>query len=189
MSAHNRVVIMIVTLVVVGCATTTVLITVGAIAPEVIPIAWFEAQAQDIASASGGIQFATVAMAIVIAFVMLMLMRLNTANHHKSVCLLIGSTEEGAATITQDSVRVLAETVGRSIHNVSNMKCTVTEKDGKLLIKCNVLIAMGTNLPDLCNELRTCIRVTVQEFTGLPVLQVNMSAQYESPKAKRLSIR
>ena len=100
---------------------------------------------------------------------------------------LIGSSEEGVTTINQESVCLLAEKTAAAVQNVRDVHCGVGEKTGGLVISCQAVVSMASNVPEICAELQGSIKDAVEKLTGLPVAQIDVKTKYESADARRLT--
>ena len=186
-SVLNRIVVVIVALVILAGAVITLLVATGASSADMFR--GFQSQLQGAADASGGGAAAIIAVAAVIALGMLALLLLELIPLRKAVLLLISSTEEGITAIERESVCELAEKTAAVVHNVRDVRCSVRERAGGLLVSCRALVALGTNIPQVSAELQSKIKKDVEELTGLPVAEVDVKAKYESVEVKRLIVR
>jgi uncharacterized alkaline shock family protein YloU len=187
-SALNRAVAVIVALIVLAGAIILVLVAANAIEPDDLPSGWADRPLDRADVAVGGTKAAFIAVSLVVALAMIVLLFLELATTRRPLALLIGSDETGTTTIDQDSVRVLAEKTAAAARNVREVKCEVAEKVGGLVIHSRASVAMGSNIPEVSAEIKGKIKEAVQQFTGLPVAQVNVKAKYESVEARRLAV-
>ena len=189
MSVFNRVVVVIIGVVVLALAVTTLLVAAGMSTPEVLPYGWFESQLQKVADATGASVIGIIAVSVVIALGMIAMLFFEFVPLRTPGPLLISSTEEGSITIDAESICILAESIAATIHSVHQVKCRIREGAGGLLISCRVLVALATNIPEVGIELQIKIKEAVEQFTGLAVAQVDMQVKYKPVEARRLAVR
>ena len=188
-SVFNRVVVVIIIMLILAGAVITLLVATEVSTPEVLPYGLFESQLQRVADATGGSAAAIIAVSAIIALGMIALLFVEVIPVRKPALLLISSTEQGIATIDKDSVRVLAEKTVATLHYVRDIRCSIGQRTGGLLISCRASVALGTNIPEASAELQNKIKEAVEQFTGLRVLEVDVKAKYEKAEAKRLAVR
>lgn len=187
MTVFNRSVMVVVALVLLAGALVTLLVATGATAPD--GYGWFSFILQKAADADGAGLAATIVLAVIIALGMLALLFFELALSRPPVPLLISSSEEGVTTINQESVCVLAEKTAATIHNVRDVHCSVGDKVGGLVISCQAIVSLASNVPEVCTELQGKVKEDIEKLTGLPVAQINVKTKYESSDAKRLTVR
>ena len=187
MTVFNRSVMVIVALVLLAGSVVTLLVATGATAPD--GYGWFSFILQKAADATGAGMAATIVLAVIIALGMLALLFFELSLSRQPVPLLISSSEEGVTTINQESVCVLAEITAATIHNVRDVHCIVGEKVGGLVISCQAVVSLASDVPEVCTELQGKVKEAVEKLTGLPVAQINVKTKYESSDAKRLTVR
>jgi uncharacterized alkaline shock family protein YloU/type IV secretory pathway VirB2 component (pilin) len=189
MSILNRVIVVVIALVILAGAVITCLVASHVSTPDILPYGWVESQLQRVADANRGTVAGIITISVVIALGMIVILLFEFIPLSKPATLLISSTEKGVTTIDVDSVCILAEHAGATIHDVRDVKSKVRESAGGLLISCRTSVALGSNLLELEAESRSRIRETVEQLTGLPVAQVDIKIKYESRKAKQLAVR
>jgi len=189
LSIFNRVIIIIIALLILVGAVTTCLVATGAVTPDVLPFEWSESQLQRVADATGSSAGSIIAIAVVVALVMIVLLVFEFIPLSKPASFLISSTEKGTSTIDADSVCILVEHAGATIHDVRDVKSSVKERLEGLFISCRTSVALGSNLLELEAESRSRISETVEQLTGLAVAKVDIKLKYESKKAKTLAVR
>lgn len=188
-SVFNRVVVVIISMLVLAGAVITLLVATEVRTPEVLPYGLFESQLQRVADATGGSAAAIIAVSAVIALGMIALLFVEVIPTRKPVLLLISSTEQGITTIDKNSVCVLAEKTAATLHYVRDVKCSIGQRTGGLLISCRASVALGSNIPEVSAELQNKIREAVEQSTGLRVVEVDVRAKYETVEGKRLAVR
>lgn len=189
MSVFNRVVVVVIGLVILAMAVITLLVAAGISTPDVLPYGWFETQLQKVADATGAGVIGIIAVAVVIALAMIAMLFLEFVPPRSPGPLLISSTEEGIVTIDADSICVLAEATATNIHSVHQVKCSIREKTGGLLISCRPLVVLGTSIPEVGVELQSKIKEAVEQLTGLAVAEVDIKVKYKPVEARRLAVR
>jgi uncharacterized alkaline shock family protein YloU len=189
MDALNRGIAILVILAIAAAGVMTVLIAAEAVGPEDLTEGLLQPQAQDLAGASGGAKAVVFIISAAVALFMLNLLRLELMSAKRERRLVIGSGAEGETTVTQDSVAALAEHLDPSLREVKSIRCRVIVRDTGITIKCRSTVAMGANLPQLCQEMQSDIKKRVQEFTGLAVIDVVVDAKYARTEAKHVMVR
>ena len=112
------------------------------------------------------------------------------AYKHKPVLFLLSSTDHGIATIDKNSICDLAESTALTFHNVRDVICKVGKQGPDfMMVSCKATLALGTNMPEITAELQSKIKESVEELTGLTVLQVNVKSKYESGRNKHMALR
>jgi multisubunit Na+/H+ antiporter MnhC subunit len=189
LSIFNRVVVVIIGLIVLIGAVTTLLVASGAIAPDILPYGWFQPQLQDVANATGGSVAAIIAVSIVIALGMLIMLLFELIPLRRSVSLFISYAEKGVTTIDKDSVCLLAEKTAINIHDMDDIKCNIKEREKGLVFYCQARVLLGSNIVEISAESQDKIKETVELLTGLSVAQVDINFKYRSAEARRLAVR
>ena len=200
MNLWNRVVISLVAMLVVVGAIVTLLVATGAVDPDFLPggdteQAWFYSELNGLDRFSGGGQAIAIVVTIVVALVMLGVLFLEIRSLRRRETLLpISSTPEGALNIEESSVRLLAERTGTSNRNISSLRCRLrTERrpagggSASISIECYPRLVLGSNIPEVRDDLQTRIKDVVQQVTGLTVLRVHVvRVRYDRADSSRL---
>jgi hypothetical protein len=187
MENFNRVATIIFALIILAGSIIVLLVGFGLVPPEsALPCGWWSGQFKGVAEATGGDLAVAIGVGIVLALGMIAVLFFEALPRRGGPPLLISSDEKGLVTIEPESVRLLANNVGLSVHNVRNIDHDVSDAPGGLVIKSNALVALGTNVPQIGAELQARIKEAVEEFTGLPVNRVIVKARYESVKVRSL---
>jgi uncharacterized alkaline shock family protein YloU len=189
MNVFNRTVVILLALAIGGAAVVTVLLVAGTLGFNNLPGGWFEPQIEWLADASGGLKALVVTVSVFAALIMLLLAVAELRVRGREARFLISSQDEGTATVTRSSVRSLVQHVGKGIRSINDIECRVGEKDNGLAIVCTASVAMGANLPELGNQLRSDVKRLAEELTGLPVKHVAVNFRYERAKSQRLAVR
>ncbi len=133
----------------------------------------------------------SVAAIVALATLVLILLEIKPARNVNT--LPISSTDEGWLTVEEDSVRHLAEQTGSSNRQIVSLRCQV-RANGKrsvvpasIVIACHARVVLGSNVQDIRDDLQTRVKATVENLTGLNVLQVNVSkVKYDRVDRPRL---
>ncbi len=190
MNVLNRVIVVAAALAALAGAVITTLVAIEVNQPDVVFSGWFESQLQEVADSSGGDAVAIVATSIAIALGMIVFLFFELVPLNKPVRFLLGSTEHGIATIEKDSVRELAEKTAFTSHNVRDAVCIVAKRtQDSMVIHCRASLDLGANIPEVIAELQNNIKNSVEQLTGLTVLQVNVKSKYESGRTKHMALR
>lgn len=187
MTVLNRIIAVVVALVLLAVSVITVLVATGATTPD--SFGWFDFILQKADDATGAGLVLTIIAAVIIGLVSIAVLFVELALSHQPAPLLITSSEEGMTTINQDSVCILAEKTAATVHNVRDVHCSVGEKAGGLVISCQAVVSLASNVPEICAELQSKVKLEIETLTGLPVSQVDVKTKYESTDAKRLAVR
>ena len=187
MTVFNRSIVVVVALVLLVGAVITLLVATGATATD--SYGWFSFILQKIDNATGVSVAAIIVAGVIIAIGTIAVLIFELGLSRQPAPLLISSSEEGVSTINQDSVCVLAEKTAATVHNVRDVHCNVGEKVGGLVISCQAIVSLASNVPEVCAELQGKLKEEVEKLTGLPVAQINVKTKYESADAKRLTVR
>ncbi|MDY6834357.1 MAG: alkaline shock response membrane anchor protein AmaP [Chloroflexota bacterium] len=189
MNVLNRGIAILLSLAIIIGTVVVIFVASGDVDPADLPEGMFRPQIEDVSDASSGSKAIIITASIAIFLVMLGLLYLELRPVGRQRRLLISSGEEGVTTITEGSIEDLADNISEGMREVRHIKCRIAlEKEG-LMIRCNTSVKMGTNLPELCAELQSNIKMRVEEVTGLPVASVSINARYERAEGKRLAAR
>ncbi len=187
-SAFNRIVVTLAALLTLAAAVITVGVATQAWAPDVL-LGWFQPQLQMAAEASGGMRVAVVALSAVVvvgmaALLIAELIPLKTTQVHT-----LSTSDRGTATIENESLCILAERTGESIHGVNDVQCFIREVEAGLHVRCRAHVVLGTNLLEVNPEMREKVRESLQQLTGLAVSQVDIRFKYQSDRRSRVAVR
>lgn len=187
MTTFNRVIVVIVALLILAGAVIIWLVAAGASTPDIFP--FFETQLQAVADATGSTAVTIIVISILVALAMLAILIGEFNFLREPRPLLVSSTEEGSVTIDPNSICVLAEATATNIHSVHQVKCSIRERTGGLLISCRPLVVLGTSIPEVGVELQSKIKEAVEQLTGLAVAEVDIEVKYKPVEARRLAVR
>lgn len=188
MHAFNRIVVILLALVLIAASIYVLLVAVDALEPESAPGTVFQDQLQTVADATGGERALYIAIPIILALVLVGILTWELTPGRRPMPFLINSNEGGVTTIDRESVRLLAEKTAATNRGVREVHCETADVQERLSILCYATVAMGTNIPELGKEIQDKIKESVENYTGLPVTNVNVKAKYETVEAKRLGV-
>ena len=200
MDLWNRLIVSLVALFLLAGAIVTLLVATNAVAPDFLPggaedQAWFYSELRGVDRFGGTGQAVTIVVVVVVGLVMLALPFLELISlRSKPALLAISSASHGALNIEESSVRLLAERVGISNRNITSLRCRLRRGrrppvggPASITISCYPRMVLGSNVPDMRDDLQTRIKDAVQQLTGLNVLQVNvMRVRYDRDNDSRL---
>jgi hypothetical protein len=183
----NRIAISLVALVVLVAAIVTLLVATEAIEGDFFgggpdEAGWFYEQLYLVADLGGGGQAIAIAVPIVVAILMAGFISLEivTATRRQTI-VRISVTGEGASTIEGSSVELLAERTAHGNRSISSIRCRIRWRmrpvgggPSGIVIHCYPVVSMGSNVQEIRDDLQTRIKASVEQLTGLVVLQVNV---------------
>ena len=201
MNRLNRFAILLVALLVLVGAVVTLLAVTEATDPDFLPggsgeDAWFFQQLNSLAGFSGSGKAITIVVSIVVALAALeiLFLEISPIITRRRDTLQISSTPEGALTVDTGSVKLLSERTGIINRNISSLRCDVGAGrrppgggSASIVIRCYPRLILGSNLPEVRDDLQTRIKKTVEQLTGLTVLQVHVvRVRYDRDDSSRL---
>lgn len=187
-SAVNRIVVIVIALSILALAVVTIGVALQAW-PTTVLLGWFQPELQLAADADSGTKAAILALSLITAFGMVALLLLEVTPLKNNATHVLSTTEKGIATIEDESLCLLAEKTGESVHGVSQVRCFIRDQQEGLLIKTRATVALGSNLLEVNPEMKTKIRESVQQLTGLPVAKVDIKFKFHSDKRSHVSVR
>ncbi len=187
-SIFNRILAIVAALAVLVGAVITIGVAIQAWPPDIL-IGWFEPQLQQAADAPGGTRVAIVALSAIAIVGMLALLLAEILPLREPVVHTLSITEKGSATIENDSLCLLAERTGETIHGVRDVRSVIRERQEGLKVHCTAHVALGSNLLEINPEMKTRIREAIQQLTGLTVFRVDVKFKYHPDKRGHVSVR
>lgn len=187
-SAFNRLIVILIALAVLAGAIVTIGVAVHAWSPEVL-LGWFEPQFDRVADAPASTGIAIIAIAVIVGAAMIGLLMTEAAPARASIVHTLSVTDEGTATIENESLCLLAERTGETIHGVIDVHCFIREQSDALIVRGRAVVALGANLLEVNPEMKSRIRDSIEQLTGLKVETVNIKFKYQSDKRGRVSVR
>ena len=201
MNSLNRLIVVLFAAVLIAGSLVTILVASEALDPDFLPggdesiagDAWFEPQLQGLVDASDGEKTAAITLSIIVAIVMTGLVLVELIPSRRRESLQIASTMQGLSTIDASSIELLAERTGLSNRSVTSLKCRIRVKGkfgtgpARIIINCYPKLILGSNAQEVRDDLQARIAQSVQQLTGLTVLQVNVvRVRYERGETSRL---
>jgi len=187
-SAFNRIVVTLAALLALAAAVITIGVATQAWPPDIL-LGWFQPQLQMAAESSGGMQVAVVALSVVVIVGMAALLIAELIPLRATQVHTLSTGDRGTATIENESLCLLAERTGESIHGVNDVQCFIREAETGLHVLCRGHVVLGTNLLEVNPEMRDKVRESLQQLTGLAVSQVDVRFKYQSDKRSRVAVR
>ncbi len=187
-SVFNRIVVILGALAILAGAVVTIGVATQ-VWPPYILAGWFQSQLQLASEATTASRVAIISLSAVAAVGMLALLLAEVVPLRTSVVHVLSTTDKGVATIENQSLCLLAERTGETVHGVNDVDCFIRDGDDGLLIKCRAVIALGANLLEINPELKSKVHDAIQQLTGLPVARVDIKFKYHSDKRSRVSVR
>lgn len=187
-SVFNRIVVILGALAILAGAVTTIGVA-AQVWPPYILLGWFQPQLQLASEATTASRVAIISLSVVAAVGMLALLMAELIPLRTSVVHVLSTTDKGVATIENQSLCLLAERTGETVHGVNDVDCFIRDGNDGLLIKGRATVALGANLLEINPEMKSKVRDTIQQLTGLPVARVDIKFKYHSDKRSRVSVR
>ena len=107
--------------------------------------------------------------------------------------LMISATQNGGLTMEENSVRYLAESVGRYNRQVVSLRCRLKVRGKRsatpasIVISCYPRVAFGTDVREIRDDLQGRVKEEVEKLTGLTVLRINVAkVKFERGNTTRL---
>ena len=187
-SIFNRLLAIVAALAILAGAVVTIGVAIQAW-PSDILMGWFQPQLQTAAEAPGGTRIAIVAMGAIAAVGMLALLLAEILPLREDIVHTLSITDKGTATIENESLCLLAERTGETVHDVRDVRCMIQERQDGLKVRCMADVALGANLLEIDPEMKTKVREALQQLTGLTVARVDIKYKYQSDKRRHVSVR
>ena len=174
----NRVFTTVFSLLVLAAAIILLLVATGAASEEILPYNWFSGQLLGVAEADGGDKAIAIAVSIILILGMGAILVLEFVPRSK-LLLSIRSGEGGALSVDETSVCILAENVGSKVEGVKHIRSRVSEGPNGVILSCDVLLALGSDILGVGSELQQRMKESVEKLTGLTIAQVIINTRYE----------
>ena len=190
MDRWNRIAIVLVALLVLVGTIVTLLVAAEAVDHDFLPggsddqpeEAWFATELKWVDDFTGTGQTVTIVVILSVAVAMLAVLAFEFGPIvRRQPILQISSTAEGVLTIEAKSVRFLAERTGITNRNITSLHCRLGVRrrpagggPASIIIACYPRVILGGDLREVRDDLQTRIKETVQQLTGLTVLQVHV---------------
>ncbi len=187
-SVFNRMLAILLALAILTGAVITMGVCIQAWPPSVL-MGWFESPLQMAAEAPTATRVAIMALAAIAAVGMLALLIAEILPLRENMVHTLSVTDKGTATIENDSLCLLAERTGETIHGVRDVRCMIHERQDGLSVRCHADVALGSNLLEVNPEMKSKVREALQQLTGLTVARVDVKYKYQSDKRGHVSVR
>ena len=187
-SVFNRLVVIVVALAILAGAIITIGAATHAWPPEVLG-GWLGPQLARASAAPASTRVGITAIGVVIAAAMIGLLMVELVPNRASIVHTLSVTQEGTASIENESLCLLAERTGETVHGVQDMQCYIRERNGNLTVRGRAVVSLGANLLEVNPELKSKIRDSIEQLTGLSVETVNIKFKYHADKRGRVSVR
>lgn len=90
-----------------------------------------------------------------------------------SVAAMAVLEQEGVCGLSASLGSDIAEMLG--VRSVARGIRVVSDKEGKLVVDCNVVANFGTSVFELAQNVQDAVRSSLESVTGLPVARVNVN--------------
>lgn len=187
-SVFNRLLVTIIALLILAAAIITIGVAVQAWPADLL-LGWFEPQWSVASEADGATRVAIVAISAVAAIGMLALLLAEILPLKNDVIHVLSETDQGIATIENESLCLLAERTGETVHDIKAVRCVVQERADGLRVRCRANVALGANLLEINPEMKSKVRDALQQLTGLAVSRVDIKYTYQSDKRRHVSVQ
>lgn len=187
-SAFNRILAILAALALLAGAVVTIGVAVDAWPPNIL-LGWFQPQLQLVNDAPGTMRAAIIAMGVIAAVGMLALLLAEILPLRENMVHTLSVTDKGTATIENDSLCLLAERTGETVHGVKDVRCMIRGREDGLRVRCNTSVALGANLLEVNPEMKAKVREALQQLTGLQVATVDIKYKYQSDRRGHVSVR
>jgi len=187
-SVFNRMLAIVAALAVLAGAVVTIGVAAQAW-PSDILMGWFQPQLQLAAAAPAATRVAIVALSAIAGVGMLALLLAEILPLREDTIHTLSVTDKGTATIDNDSLCLLAERTGETVHGVRNVRCMIRERQDGLRVLCHASVALGASLLEINPEMKTKIREGMQQLTGLAVADVDIKYKYQPDRRGHVSVR
>jgi hypothetical protein len=174
----NRVFTTVFSVLVLATAIILLLVATGAASEEILPYGWFSGQLLGVAEADGGDKAIAIAVSIIFILGMGAILVLEFMPRRK-LLLSIRSGEDGILNVDGTSVCILAERVGSEVEGVKHIRSKVDERPDGVILSCDVLLALGSDILRVGSELQQRVKESVEKLTGLSIARVVINVRYE----------
>ncbi len=183
----NRFLVSLLALLVLAGAVITILVAMDVIAPEDLRMTWFQQPLRDLAATSGGTLALIIGLSVLagLAALGLLLAELLPPRNREQRSFVLSEDEEGAVTIDAQSVRELAERMGVVNRNVRDLRCQIAQADGSLNVACRAAVALGSNVPEITEQVREKVKESIEGLVGIPVAYVDVKTTYSDGDRRR----
>ena len=187
-SVFNRLLVILIALAILAGAVVTIGVAAQAWPPDIL-WGWFSPQLGLAAGGASSSRIAIIALASIAAVGMVALLIAEVVPLRTTMLHTLSVTDKGTATIENESLCLLAERTGETVHSVNDVECLIREREEGLLIKCNARVALGANLLEVNPEMKSKVHESVQQLTGLSVSRVDIKFKFQADTRGHVSVR
>lgn len=187
-SAFNRLIVILFALAILAGAIITIGVAVN-MWPSDILLGWFKPQLELAADSPFSTRVAIVALSAIVGTAMIGLLITEAVPPGTSIIHTLSVTDEGTASIENDSLCLLAERTAETVHGVNDVHCYIREHNNGLVVRGRATVALGDNLLEITPEMKSKIREGIEQLTGLKVKTINIKFKYQADKRGRVSVR
>ncbi|MFW6055758.1 MAG: hypothetical protein ACOC9B_00400 [Chloroflexota bacterium] len=187
-SAFNRLTVIFLALAILAGAIITVGVALHLWSADIL-LGWFEPQLELAADSPFSTTVAIVALSAIVGTAMIGLLIAEAVPPATNIVHTLSVTDEGTASIDNESLCLLAERTAETVHGVNDVHCYIRERNNGLVVRGRAMVALGANLLEITPELNSRIREGIEQLTGLKVETVNIKFKYQVDKRGRVSVR
>jgi len=187
-SVFNRLLVILVALAILAGAIVTIGVAAQAWPPDVM-YGWFAPQLKLVAEEATGVRIAIISLACIAGVGMIALLIGEVLPLRTTMLHTLSVTDKGTATIENESLCLLAERTGETVHGVNDVQCLIRERNEGLIIKCDARVALGANLLEINPEMKSKVHEAIQQLTGLSVARVDIKFRFQADKRGHVSVR
>ena len=187
-SVFNRLLVILAALAILAGAVVTIGVAAQAWPPEIL-YGWFAPQLKLAAESATGVRVAIIALGCIAGVGMFALLIAELLPLRTTMLHTLSVTDQGTATIENESLCLLAERTGETVHGVNDVQCFIRERDEGLIVKCDARVALGANLLEVNPEMKAKVQEAIQQLTGLAVDRVDIKFRFQADKRGHVSVR
>ena len=187
-SVFNRLLVILAALAILAGAVITIGVAAQAWPPDIL-YGWFAPQLQTAAEGSSGVRIAVISLACIAGVGMVALLIAEVLPLRTTMLHTLSVTDKGTATIENESLCLLAERTGETVHSVNDVQCFIREREAGLIIRCDARVALGANLLEINPELKSKVQEAIEQLTGLAVSRVDVKFRFQADKRGHVSVR
>jgi uncharacterized alkaline shock family protein YloU len=181
----NRVLAVVLALLVLASAALVLIITLGLISPQQLGIPLLSDVLQPFADLQPPEQTWAVVTAAVLLLLALALLVAELTPGKRDPKLTIKEDDLGSVTVSQSSIRKLANREAGQVPGVMEVDSELDQKKEGLEVHSRVSVDPGSDVPQLAGEIRERVKAAIERHLGREVKQVTVSAQLEPLDGKK----
>ena len=108
---------------------------------------------------------------ILIAILSVVLM-FSGARRRKPKTAFVSAAQGGSISITLSAIEEMAMRYIAADDAVRSVRASVAVRDGKLIVKANMAVAEGTNIPSVLQALQSGLKQHIETMAGIEVLKI-----------------